>query len=69
MIEWIGILIGLVLTVAAARYGAAGLGIVERALATIVNFVIAFPLLVVLVGLFLVRRTRRGLQRYLDRPS
>jgi hypothetical protein len=69
LIEWIGILLGLVLAVAATRYGAAELGIVERTFALIVNFAIAIPLLAVLVGPFLVRRTRRGLRRYLDRPS
>ena len=68
-LEWAGILVGIVIAVGVTRYSAAGLGIVERLAAALANFAIAVPLIIVLVGPFLVRRTRRGLQRYVDGRS
>jgi len=69
LLEWAGILVGIVIAVGVTRYSSAGFGIVERLAAALANFAIAVPLIVVLVGPFLVRRTRRGLQRYLDGRS
>ena len=69
LFEWAGILVGIVISVSVTRYSAVGLGMVERLTATLANFAIAVPLITILVGPFLVRRTRRGLQRYLGGRS
>ena len=62
-LEWVGMLAALVLVVSATRYSAAGLGLADRFAVAVANFIVAAPLLVVTVGPFLVRRTRRGLQK------
>ena len=62
-LEWIGILAALVLVVSFTRYGVAGLGLAHRFAVAVANFIVAVPLLVVTVGPFLVRRTKRGLQK------
>ena len=62
-LEWVGILAGLVLVVSFTRYSVAGLGLADRFAVALANFLLAVPLLVVTVGPFLVRRTRRGLQK------
>ena len=62
-LEWIGILAALVLVVSFTRYGVAGLGLAHRFAVAVAKFIVAVPLLVVTVGPFLVRRTRRGLQK------
>lgn len=62
-LEWVGILAALVLVVSFTRYGIAGFSLVDRFAIMIANFLVAVPLLVVTVGPFLVRRTRRGLQK------
>jgi hypothetical protein len=69
MVEWLGILVGLVLVVAITRYSAAGLGLADRLAIAAANLIIALPLLVITAGPFLVRRTRRGLRAQLHRPS
>lgn len=61
-LEWIGILAGLVFVVSLTRYGVAELSLVDRFAIMLANFLVAIPLLVLTVGPFLVRRTRRGLQ-------
>lgn len=66
LVEWGGILFGIVVATAATRYGSAGLGVVERLSMLTLNFAVAVPLLILLVGPFLVRRTRRGLTRQLN---
>ena len=68
-IEWAGMMLGLVLAVSITRYSAAGFGVLERIAAALANFAVAVPLIVVMLGPFLVRRTRRGLKRYLDGRS
>ena len=68
-LEWAGILVGIVIAVGVTRYSAAGFGLVERFAAALANFAFAVPLITILVGPFLVRRTRRGLKRYLDDRS
>jgi hypothetical protein len=65
LIEWIGILFGLAIAVSVTRYSVVDFGLVDRFAVLFVNFAIAIPLLTVLAGPFLVRRTRRGLRRYL----
>ena len=62
-LEWVGILAALVLVVSFTRYGVAGFSLVDRFAIMLANFLVAVPLLVVTVGPFLVRRTRRGLQK------
>ena len=62
-LEWVGILAALVLVVSLTRYGIAGFSLVDRFAVMLANFLVAIPLLVVTVGPFLVRRTRRGLQK------
>jgi hypothetical protein len=65
-LEWAGILLGLVFTVALTRYGAAEAGQVGRIIVALANFVVAILLLGVTAGPFLVRRTRRGIRAQLD---
>jgi hypothetical protein len=62
-LEWVGMLSALVLVVSITRYSAAELGLADRLAVAVANFIVAAPLLVVTVGPFLVRRTRRGLQK------
>ena len=62
-LEWVGILAALVLVVSFTRYSVAGFSLVDRFAVMLANFLVAVPLLVVTVGPFLVRRTRRGLQK------
>jgi hypothetical protein len=62
-LEWAGILAGLVFAVLLTRYSVAGLSLVDRFAVALANFLVAVPLLVLTVGPFLVRRTRRGLQK------
>lgn len=66
VIELVGIALGLVVATAVTRYGAAELGPLERVGAAAANFILAVPLLALLVGPFLVRRVRRGLERELS---
>ena len=62
-LEIAGILAALVVVVGATRYGVAEFNLVDRFAVMLANFFVAVPLLVVTVGPFLVRRTRRGLQK------
>lgn len=66
-IELAGIAFGLIATSWLTRfaYTESALGQIFQ---TLLCFFIAAPLLVVLVGPFLVRRTRRGLRQYSRRP-
>lgn len=65
-IEIIGVLAGLVIASLLTRYSLADAHLTDRLLAALVNFAVALPLIAVLVGPFLIRRTRRGLQRFLQ---
>jgi hypothetical protein len=65
LIEWAGILFGLVVVATVTRYGAQSFGIVDRLAFALVNFAIAVPLLGVMVGPFLYRRQKRGLRKQL----
>ena len=62
-LEWAGMLAALVFVVSITRYSVAGFSLVDRFAVALANFLVAIPLLVVTVGPFLVRRTRRGLQK------
>jgi hypothetical protein len=63
-LEWAGMLTALVLVVGVTRYSVAGFSLIDRFGLILANFLVAIPLLVVTVGPFLVRRTRRGLQKH-----
>jgi hypothetical protein len=69
VIELLGIAFGLVLTVAMTRYALDDAGVGERFAAAALNFAVAVPLLVLLVGPFLVRRVRRGLDTEVGRQA
>ena len=64
-IEWVGILLGLVLAVSMTRYGTSSLEVNTRLGLAAANFLLAVPLLTVLVGPFLIRRRRRGLRAFI----
>ena len=64
-LEIAGILAALVVVVGATRYGVAEFNLIDRFAIAIANFIVAIPLLAVMAGPFLVRRTRRGLQKRL----
>jgi hypothetical protein len=66
-VELVGTAIGLIAVTALTRYGAAGMSGLERLSAALANFLVAAAMLAVLVGPFLVRRVRRGLQHELER--
>ena len=63
VLEWVGILAGLVFVVAFTRYSVAGFSLVDRFAVALADFLVAVPLLLVTVGPLLVRRIRRGLQK------
>ena len=65
VVELVGIATGLIVTTAATRAGFAGLDGVQRVAAILLVFVTALPILCMLVGPFLVRRTRRNLDSLL----
>lgn len=66
LIEWVGMAFAIVFATTATRYSATGLLAVERLYMLALNFVVALPLLGLVAGPFLVRRTRRGLAKYLS---
>ena len=65
LVEWAGILVGLVVVASITRYGIPGWGLADRIAAALVNFLVAVPLLAVIVGPFLLRRQKRGLRSLL----
>jgi hypothetical protein len=67
LIEWLGMLAGLVITASVTRYAIPQMDVSDRLAFALVNFVIAVPLLAITVGPFLVRRKRRGLHAELGR--
>jgi hypothetical protein len=68
VIELLGIAFALVITVSITRYALQDARAIERLWVAALNFVVAVPLLAVLVGPFLVRRVRRGLALQAGRP-
>lgn len=69
VVEWLGIAFGIVAVTAMTRYRLPGTEILDRLAMMLVNFAIAIPLLGILIGPFLVRRTRRGLARGRNRKT
>lgn len=63
--EFVGMAVGLVAVTALTKYGAPEMTMVSRALAVLVNFAVAMPLLVAVLGPFHVHRLRRGLRAQL----
>lgn len=68
-VELIGLAVALLLTISLTRYSAAGFGMAERFGATLANFIVAIPLLLVFGGPFYVRRVRRGLRTFIRQRS
>lgn len=64
-LEWVGMLLGLVLTVSMTRYSTGGLEFGARLALAYANFLLAVPMLTVLIGPFLIRRKRRGLRAFI----
>ena len=62
LIEWMGILAALGFVALLTRYSAVDLGLADRIVVAVVNFLVVIALLGVTAGPFLVRRTRRGLR-------
>lgn len=58
---------GLVLVTALTRYGVGDASMLGRISIAALNFLVAIPLLVVVLGPFHLRRIRRGLRQQLDR--
>lgn len=62
LIEWVGVLAGLAVTARLTQYSAESLSALGRVGAALANFSQSVILLTVLVGPFLLRRTRRALR-------
>lgn len=67
ILELLGLAAGLILVTALTRYSLAESTVAARFGATVINFVVAVPLLVVVLGPFHLRRLRRGLREQLQR--
>lgn len=65
-IELVGMAAGLALVTAVTRFPS-GIGPSNSLFGAALNFVIAIPLLAIVLGPFLIRRTRRGLRVELDK--
>ena len=66
LIEWAGILFGLVVVAGLTRYATPDFGLANRIALALVNFLVAVPLLAITVGPFLLRRQKRGLRSLLS---
>lgn len=66
VVELVGMAVGLVVVTALTKYSAPDLTMASRFLLALVNFAVALPLLVAVLGPFHLRRLRRGLRRQLD---
>ena len=64
-LECVGMLLGLVLTVSMTRYATTDLEFGARLALAYANFLLAVPMLAVLIGPFLIRRKRRGLRAFI----
>lgn len=71
LIEWAGILFGLVIVAGATRYGLQDFGFVNRIAVALINFLVAVPLLAITVGLVPVAaaKTRPARPAPLKSPS
>jgi hypothetical protein len=66
VVELLAIAAGLVLATALTRYSAVELSLAERLGMALANFVVALPLLALVVVPFHIRRVRRGLREQLS---
>ncbi len=66
-IEWIGLLAGTAFTTYLLRFDAEQAAALSLSARHFVQFLAAIPLLVLFVGPFYLRRTRRGLDREIER--
>jgi hypothetical protein len=64
-VELVGMAAGLVLVTAVTRYGLPDGSLASRTEAAVTNFVVAIPLLALVLAPFHVRRLRRGLRQQL----
>lgn len=61
VVELVGMAAGLIVVTAATRYTAVGWSSLEQVTRAAMTFIVALPLLIIAVGPFMVRRTRRNL--------
>jgi hypothetical protein len=66
VIELVGMAVGLVAVTALTKYSVPDLSMASRFGLALVNFAVAMPLLVAVLGPFHLRRLRRGLRRQLQ---
>lgn len=66
VIELVGMAMGLVVVTALTKYGVADASMASRFALALVNFAVAIPLLVALLGPLHMRRLRRGLRNQLQ---
>ena len=69
LIEWCGLLLAIAVATIWTRYAGSGLDVVQRVAALALNAAVAVPILGLLAGPFLIRRTRRGLARIIRERS
>lgn len=65
-IELVGVAVGLVAVTALTKYGVPEPSMASRFALALINFAVALPLLVAVIGPFHVRRLRRGLRTQLQ---
>jgi hypothetical protein len=66
LVEWAGMLVGLVIAASVTRYTLPDFGLGNRIVVVLINFLVAVPLLALTVGPFLLRRQKRGLHSLLN---
>lgn len=67
VIELVGMAVGLVVVTALTKYSVPDLSMASRFALALVNFAVAMPLLVAVLGPFHLRRLRRGLRQQVNR--
>lgn len=66
VIEFVGMAVGLVAVTALTKYSLPDLSMASRFALALINFGVALPLLLVVLGPFHLRRLRRGLRKQLQ---
>lgn len=69
VVELVGIAVGLVVVTALTKYSVSDPSMVSRLALALINFAVAMPLLVAVLGPFHLRRLRRGLREQLRKRS
>jgi hypothetical protein len=69
ILELLGVAFGLVLVTAATQYALSDQSMQSRFAAALLNFIVAIPLIALVVAPFHIRRLRRGLRGQLKMPS